>query len=126
MQAFSQELETLYQTLQQQADGLLAQTIALCRPDDRDPKQLKDLKAGILGYQDCLFVCLTEPNVPPDNNKAERRIRQLVMKRERSVSLKSQKGAHIMEVLLSVCWSLWYRDRDSFFPNLQQLTGTMA
>ncbi len=106
---------------EQQAKELLGSVTALCQPDKLDPKQLQDLKAGILEYRDCLFVCLTEPNVPPDNNKAERRIRQLVMKRKRSFGVKTPKGARIMEVLLSVAWSLWYKDRWQFFTNLSAL-----
>lgn len=108
----------------QQADALLAGMTVLCQPHELDPKQLKDLKAGILEYGECLFVCLTEPNVPPDNNKAERMIRQLVMKRKRSLGVKTLKGARTMEVLLSVAWSLWYKDRSNFFPNLAALSHT--
>lgn len=103
-----------------QAKELLPAITSLCRPSKLDPKQLADLKAGILAYRDCLFVCLTETNVPPDNNKAERRIRQLVMKRKRSFGVKTPKGARALEVLMSVYWSLWYRDRNNFFHNLQR------
>lgn len=107
---------------QRQATDLLGHTIALCQPHRLDPKGLTDLKAGIRDYQDSLFVCLTIPGVPPDNNKAERHIRKLVLKRARSFGVKTKKGAQVLEVLMSVCWSLWYRDRSHFFQNLQQAT----
>lgn len=104
---------------QAQAAALLRQVEVLCQPDGRDPKKLADLKLGMLEYKDSLFVCLTTPGVPPDNNKAERVIRKLVLKRVRSFGAKTKKGAQTLEVLLSVCWSLWQRDRRNFFVNLK-------
>jgi transposase len=106
-----------------QADTLLEQTKQLCRPHMLDPKKLTDLKAGILEYQDCLFVCLTTDGIPADNNRAERDIKQLVMKRRKSLGSKTPKGARTLEVLLSICWSLYNRDRDNFFPNFHSLAA---
>ncbi len=104
-----------------QAEQLLAQTKQLCQPHELDPKKLTDLKAGILEYQACLFLCLTIDGIPADNNKAERALRKLVIKRKKSFGVKTQKGARTMEVLLSVCQSLYNRDRDNFLPNLHAL-----
>jgi transposase len=106
-----------------QADTVLEQTKQLCRPHKLDPKKLTDLKAGILEYQDCLFVCLTTDGIPADNNRAERDIKQLVIKRRKSLGSKTTKGARTLEVLLSICWSLYNRDRDNFFPNFHGLTA---
>jgi len=106
---------------QAQASELLAQTIALCRQHEFDPKKLHDLKAGILEYQDCLFLCLTMNGIPADNNKAERALRKLVIKRKKSFGVKTMKGARTMEVLLSVCQSLYNRDKDNFLQNLHGL-----
>lgn len=106
----------------QQADQLLEQTKQVCRPHRLDPKKLTDLKTGILEYQDCLFICLTADGIPADNNRAERDIKQLVIKRRKSLGSKTTKGAHTLEVLLSVCLSLYNRDRDNFFPNFHALT----
>jgi transposase len=105
----------------QQADDLLKRTKDLCRPHQLDPKKLQDLKAGILKYQDCLFVCLTVDGIPADNNKAERALRKLVIKRKKSFGVKTKKGARTLEVLLSVCQSLYNRDKDSFLVNLHGL-----
>lgn len=106
-----------------QADKLLKQTEQLCQPHKLDPKKLTDLKAGILEYQDCLFICLTVDGIPADNNRAERDIKQLVIKRRKSLGSKTTKGARTLEVLLSVCLSLYNRDRDNFFPNFHALTA---
>lgn len=105
----------------QQAELLLKQTMAQCQPHRLDPKKLVDLKAGILEYRDCLFLCLTVEGIPADNNKAERALRKLVIKRKKSFGVKTQKGARTMEVLLSVCQSLYNRDKDTFLPALHEL-----
>jgi hypothetical protein len=132
---FYQHLAAIYATIRtyqeeafdetkrkEQAERLLGQTTQLCRPHRLDPKKLTDLKAGILEYQDCLFICLTVDGIPADNNRAERDIKKLVMKRKKSLGSKTTKGARTLEVLLSIAWSLYYRDRDNFFANFQALT----
>lgn len=109
----------------EQAGDLLSQVTQLCAPHGLDPKKLADLKAGILEYQDCLFLCLTVDGIPADNNKAERALRKLVIKRKKSFGVKTMKGARTMEVLLSVCQSLYNRDKDGFLPALHGLaTGS--
>jgi transposase len=120
IRAHKEELFDEVQRLEQ-ADQLLEQTKALCTPHKLDPKKLIDLKAGILEYQDCLFLCLTIDGIPADNNKAERALRKLVIKRKKSFGVKTMNGARTMEVLLSVCQSLYNRDKDSFLPTLHKL-----
>lgn len=136
---FYQELATIYAgirtyqaepfnvaTRHAQTEQLLQRTKELCQPHALDPKKLADLKAGILEYQDCLFLCLAIDGIPADNNKAERALRKLVIKRKKSFGVKTQRGARTMEVLLSVCHSLYYRDRDNFLPALHALATTDA
>jgi len=106
---------------QEQANQLLEQIKKLCMPHKLDPKKLIDLKAGILEYRNCLFLCLTIDGIPADNNKAERALRRLVIKRKKSFGVKTMKGARTMEVLLSVCQSLYNRDKDNFLPMLHEL-----
>jgi hypothetical protein len=110
-------------TRDNQAADLLKQVDKLCQPHPLDPKKLQDLKAGMLEYHDCLFVCLSVDGIPADNNRAERDIRKLVIKRKKSLGSKTTKGARTIEVLLSVCWSYYNRDRDSFFINFHALTA---
>jgi hypothetical protein len=131
---FYQQLATLYalvrsyqaevfdeDTRRSQAVQLLERTKQLCQPHVLDPKKLTNLKTGILQYQDSLFICLTVDGIPADNNRAERDIRKLVMKRKKSLGVKTPKGARTLEVLLSVCWSYHNRDRDNFFQNFHAL-----
>jgi transposase len=106
---------------QTQATSLMKQTTGLCQPSPLDPEKLANLKTGILEYQDCLFLCLTIDGIPADNNKAERALRKLVIKRKKSFGVKTQKGARTMEVLLSVCQSLYNRDKDNFLPEIHRL-----
>jgi transposase len=106
---------------QKQANALLERIKVLCQPSELDPKKLHNLKAGILEYQDSLFLCLTVDGIPADNNKAERSLRKLVIKRKKSFGVKTLKGARTMEVLLSVCQSLYSRNKDTFLPTLHAL-----
>ena len=105
----------------QQTSDLLEEVQQICQPSPIDPKKLTNLKAGILEYQNCLFLCLTIDGIPADNNKAERALRKLVIKRKKSFGVKTLKGARTMEVLLSVCQSLYNRDKDNFLPALHAL-----
>ena len=100
----------------EQAGQLLEQTIRLCKPHKLDPKKLTDLKAGILEYQDCLFICLTVDGIPADNNRAERAIKKLVMKRKKSLGSKTPKGARTLEVLLPVPKSPGIHAGDEWLP----------
>jgi len=109
-----------------QASELLEQVKQLCKHHKLDPKKLADLKAGILEYQNCLFLCLSVDGIPADNNKAERALRKLVIKRKKSFGVKTPKGARTMEVLLSVCHSLYSRDKNNFLPALHALATEQA
>ncbi len=132
---FYNQLATIYSTIRDyqsgpfneatrgvQANKLLEQTKTLCMPHKLDPKKLTSLKLGILEYQACLFICLKVNDIPADNNRAERDIKQLVIKRRKSLGSKTTKGARTLEVLMSVCVSLYKRDRDNFFLNFHSLT----
>lgn len=85
-------------------------------PHKKDPDKVKRIKSRLLEQMECYFTCITEPNIPPDNNKAERAIRHLVLKRRKSFGgSKTKKGADIMSILYSVILSLWRRDKKNFF-----------
>lgn len=85
------------------------------RPHPKDPKKLQQIKLRLGEQKDCYFVCLLEPGVSPDNNKAERALRHLVIKRKKSFGSKTQKGADMLSVIYSVVMSLWRKSKQDFF-----------
>jgi transposase len=87
----------------------------ISEPGKNDPTKLKTLKKTLLEKIDRYFVCLTEPKVPMDNNKAERALRHLVIKRKKSFGSKTPKGAEMMSTIYSVVMSLWWRSKEEFF-----------
>ena len=106
-----------------QAGQLRGELLTISKPHALDLKKLTDLKLGIKEYLDCLTVCPTNKDIPADNNSAERDIRKLVAKRAKSMGRKTLKGARTLEVLLSVYWSTYNRDRDNFFTNINALVN---
>lgn len=93
-----------------QADALWqrVQTLANSKPDKHgEPAKLTRLKAQLLrAGKDRLFVCL-QKNTPCDNNRAERDLRQLVLKRKRSLGSKTEQGAKALATVLSLCTTAW-------------------
>ena len=63
-------------------------------------------------HRDDLFTFLDYPDVPPDNNRAEREIRPAVVMRKVSQSNRSEAGADAQAVLMSVYRTLKLRGRD--------------
>lgn len=90
------------------------------RSHPRDPEKLKQIKLRLGEQKECYFVCLLEPNIPPDNNKAERALRHLVIKRKKSFGSKTQKGADILSIIYSVVMSLWRTSKLDFFNSYSQ------
>lgn len=87
----------------------------LCTPSAADPKKLATLKQSFLQNAEKYLFCVREPNIPMTNNKAERSIRPLVIKRKLSFGSKTQKGADVMSILLSVCFTTWWKKPNSFY-----------
>ena len=72
-----------------------------------EPQRLTRLKAQLKrAGQDRLFTCLTS-DTPCNNNRAERDLRQLVLKRKRSFGSKTQRGAQALATVLSLCTTTW-------------------
>ncbi len=133
--AWSHGLHQVYGTLQschaeqfvrarrlRQVTWLKGQVRSLVAPHPADPKKLADLKAFLREYEHALFTCLTHKGIPSTNNRAERDLRKLVLKRKKSFGCKTEKGAKALEVVLSVCWSLWNQSSERFFPALAKLS----
>lgn len=66
-------------------------------------------------------MCITNPDVPCDNNKAERGLRHLALKRKNSYGSKTQRMSNHMSVLYSVLLFLWWKSKLTFFQEFAQL-----
>jgi hypothetical protein len=97
------------------------QVAVLMAPDVADLPKLATLKRTFLGNADKYLLCITNPAVPMTNNQAERRLRNLVIKRLLSFGSRTQKGAQVMETLLSVLLTLWWSKPKDYFGELRQL-----
>jgi len=87
----------------------------MAKPNENDPKKLATLKESLIKNREAYFVCLVNEGVPCDNNRAERAIRPLVLKRRNSFGSKTQRGAEVFSVLASVWYSLFRRDPRTVF-----------
>lgn len=94
---------------------MIKRLVRIAQPNPQDPDKLKTIKKGLLKNQDKYFTCLMFQGVPTTNNKAERALRHLVLKRKSSFGSKTQKGAEVMSILYSVLLSLWWKKPDNFF-----------
>lgn len=87
-------------------------------PKTGEPDKLTRLKAQILrAGKDRWLTCLIA-NTPCDNNRAERDLRPLVLKRKRSFGSKSEKGATALSTILSICTTTWKTNPDTYFQTL--------
>ena len=90
-------------------------------PPADEPDKLRRLKAQLLrASKDRLFVCLPK-NTPCDNNRAERDLRQLVLKRKRSFGSKTERGAQALATVLSLCTTAWRTTPQDYFRALAAL-----
>ena len=86
-----------------------------------EPDKLRRLKAQLLrAGKDRLLVCLPK-NTPCDNNRAERDLRQLVLKRKRSFGSKTEKGAQALATVLSICTTTLRNNPQNYFQQLAQV-----
>ncbi|HBH45992.1 MAG: hypothetical protein A2445_00900 [Candidatus Jacksonbacteria bacterium RIFOXYC2_FULL_44_29] len=96
------------------------------RPHPNDPEKLRQIKSRLTEQKEYYFVCLLKPNIPPDNNKAERALRHLVIKRKKSFGSKTQKGADILSIIYSVVMSFWRISKRNFFASYSQALKPLA
>lgn len=95
-------------------------------PHPNDPEKLQQIKQRLKEQKNCYFICLLEPFIPPDNNKAERALRHLVIKRKKSFGSKTQKGADMLSIIYSVVMSLWRKSKQNFFSSYNQTLKPLA
>lgn len=102
----------------------LRQITEFAKPNSYDPAKLKTIKVSLLKNKEKYLTCLKFPGlVPLDNNKAERSLRHLVIKRKISYGSKTQKGAETTSILASVLLSLKWMNPKNFLNNYLLLTA---
>lgn len=87
----------------------------LSAPHACDPSPLSKLKESLRKNKEKYFTFLNHPHIPIDNNKAERCLRHLVLKRKISFGSKTQRGAETTSILASVILSLKWNDPENWF-----------
>lgn len=85
------------------------------------PKKLVGLQEQLESYRTRLFTCILYEGVAPENNKAERKLRKLVLKRKNSFGTKSKLANETFSINTSVLLSLWWQHKDQFFPKISTL-----
>lgn len=70
--------------------------------------ELKKFAITLENGLDHWFTCVLHPDIEPTNNKAERALREFVIQRKITGTLRNEKGMHLTEVLMSVLatWKL--------------------
>ena len=83
-----------------------------------DPEKLKVIRESLKERKERYFTFFDFPHLPLDNNKAERAIRKVVLKRKKSFGCQSQKGANALSILYSVVFTLMESNPDQNFFHL--------
>ena len=87
-----------------------------------EPDKLTRLKAQLKrAGKDRLFTCLPS-YISCDNNRAERDLRALVLKRKRSFGSKTIEGAKALATVLSICTNVWRENPTSYFKTLATIS----
>lgn len=94
---------------------------ALAAQNARDPSPLSKIKKSLRKNREKYFTFLKHPGIPIDNNKAERALRHLVLKRKISFGSKTQRGAETTSILASVILSLKWNDPEYWFKKYLKL-----
>jgi transposase len=110
------QAKTLWERVQRLAQEPTPQDVG-------EPKKLSGLKAQLIrAGKDRLLLCLPK-DTPCDNNRAERELRQLVLKRKRSFGSKTERGAKALATILSLCTTTWRTTPQGYFKTLASLAG---
>jgi len=86
-----------------------------------DPPRLLKIKERLAKNEQKYLTCLCIPGIPCDNNKAERSLRHVVIKRRICQGSKSEAAAEMMGILCSATLSLWWQKPENFFASYSQL-----
>ena len=83
-----------------------------------DPDKLKSIRESLKRDFEKYFTFLEHQFLPLDNNKAERAIRKVVIRRKKTMGSKSPKGADVLSILYSVIFSITENNPDKNFFEL--------
>lgn len=108
---FSTYLKTKFQNIFNQ----------ISEPHNLDPTPLSKLKTSLRKNKQKYFTFLNHQGIPMDNNKAERALRHLVIKRKISFGSKTQRGAETTGILASVIMSLKWNNPNDWFQKYLKL-----
>ena len=100
---------------------LLRQFTKIAQPRADDPEKLLKIKKSLVKNIQAYFTCLDYDNIPLTNNKAERSLRPLVIKRRISFGSKTEAGAERTSILSSILLSLWWSKPVNFFEAYREL-----
>jgi transposase len=76
--------------------------LKVCRPHLKRKRRQSRLCERIERFLPELFVFVTDPRVPADNNAAERSVREIVVSRKISGGTRSEKGSDAKSILASL------------------------
>lgn len=93
----------------------------ISEPHNLDPTPLSKLKISLRKNKQKYFTFLNHLGIPIDNNKAERALRHLVIKRKISFGSKTQRGAETTSILASVILSLKWNNPNDWFQKYLKL-----
>lgn len=94
----------------------------ISEPHNLDPTPLSKLKTSLRKNKQKYFTFLKHSGIPIDNNKAERALRHLVIKRKISFGSKTKRGAETTSILASVILSLKWNEPNTWFQKYLKLS----
>lgn len=110
--------QTISKRMKNQFQSLFQEIIT---PHNLDPTPLEKVKVSLRKNTEQYFTFLEHPNIPIDNNKAERALRHLVIKRKISLGSKTQRGAETTSILASVILSMKWNNPNTWFQKYLKL-----
>lgn len=94
--------------------------LEITKENPKDPEKLQAIRKRLKERKERYFTFVKYPELPLDNNKAERKIRKIVLKRKKSFGSRSQKGADTLSILYSVVFTMLEENPDRNFFELYE------
>ena len=94
--------------------------LEITKENPQDPEKLQAIRKRLKERKDRYFTFTKYPELPLDNNKAERKIRKIVLKRKKSFGSRSQKGADTLSILYSVIFTMVEENPEKNFFELYE------